>query len=123
MPVAQTTTAITNATTQHVAPAVAKAPGAKRRRGSAKASPTRTITIRPPPSAWARKAADGQVCIGAGGKLTEPPTVGQTSGSARLDEAAVNLVKAGARYIQPGTEDGKPIDTCIEFRIRFQMTK
>ena len=64
-----------------------------------------------------------KVCIGAGGKLTEPPTIAQSSGSARLDEGALNLVKAGARYIQPGTEDGKPIDSCFEFRIKFQMTK
>src|ERR1700726_760609 len=38
-----------------------------------------------------------------------------------LDEGALNLAKAG-RYIA-GMDDGKPIDACFDFRIKFQMTK
>jgi protein TonB len=61
------------------------------------------------------------VCVAASGKLSAAPTIAQTSGSSRLDEGALNLAKAG-RYVA-GSEDGKPIDACFDFRIKFQMTK
>jgi protein TonB len=61
------------------------------------------------------------VCVGANSKLTAAPTIAQSSGSSRLDEGALNLAKAG-RYIA-GMDDGKPIDACFDFRIKFQMTK
>jgi protein TonB len=61
------------------------------------------------------------VCIAASGKLSAAPSIAQSSGSARLDEGALNLAKAG-RYV-PGSDDGKPIDACFDFRIKFQMTK
>src|SRR6266853_208143 len=61
------------------------------------------------------------VCIAASGKLSAAPTIAQSSGSPRLDEGALNLAKAG-RYVA-GMDDGKPIDACFDFRIRFQMTK
>jgi hypothetical protein len=63
------------------------------------------------------------VCIGASGKLTAAPTIAQSSGSTRLDDGALALVKAGASKIVPGTEDGKPVDACFDFRIKFQMTR
>jgi protein TonB len=62
-----------------------------------------------------------RVCVGADNKLSQPPAIAQTSGSARLDEGAVNLAKAG-RYIA-ATEEGKPVAQCFDFRIKFQMTK
>jgi protein TonB len=61
------------------------------------------------------------VCVGANSKLTAAPTIAQSSGSPRLDEGALNLAKAG-RYVA-GMDDGKPIDACFDFRIKFQMTK
>ncbi len=61
------------------------------------------------------------VCIAASGKLSAAPSIAQSSGSARLDEGALNLAKAG-RYVA-GMDDGKPIDACFDFRIKFQMTK
>jgi periplasmic protein TonB len=61
------------------------------------------------------------VCVGANSKLTAAPTIAQSSGSPRLDEGALNLAKAG-RYVA-GSDDGKPIDACFDFRIKFQMTK
>jgi protein TonB len=124
MPVAQVTTAISNTTTQHVAPAP-KAP-------SAKTPPKIDVKHFPNsedyyPPASKRLGEEGSptvhVCIGASGKLSEPPTIAQSSGSTRLDEGALNLVKAGARYISPAMEDGKPVDGCIDFRVKFQMTK
>jgi TonB family protein len=64
-----------------------------------------------------------RVCVGAGGKLTETPTVQTSSGSARLDEGALSLAKAGSgKYVQ-ATEDGKPITDCFAFRIVFKMQR
>jgi periplasmic protein TonB len=61
------------------------------------------------------------VCVAASSKLSAAPTIAQSSGSPRLDEGALNLAKAG-RYVA-GSDDGKPIDACFDFRIKFQMTK
>ena len=61
------------------------------------------------------------VCVAASGKLSAAPTIAQSSGSSRLDDGALNLAKAG-RYVA-GSEDGKAIDACFDFRIKFQMTK
>ena len=61
--------------------------------------------------------------MAAKGGLAQPPTIQTSSGSARLDQGALDLVKAGAKYISPGTEDGKPIDSCFDFRVKFQMSK
>ena len=49
----------------------------------------------------------------------EEPTIAKTSGSARLDEGAIKLAKAG--HYNPGTEDGKPVTACINFSIKFQL--
>jgi len=75
------------------------------------------------PAASMRLGEEGStqvhVCVGPNGKPSEEPTVAKTSGSARLDEGAVKLAKAG-RY-NPGTEDGKPTTACINFSIKFQL--
>jgi TonB family protein len=63
------------------------------------------------------------VCVGSSGKLTEDPTVAQTSGSARLDEGAIKLAKAGSGHYRPSTEDGQPVNSCFPFRIRFAIRK
>ena len=76
------------------------------------------------PAASKRLGEEGVVtmkmCVGPNGKLTETPTVTKSSGSARLDEGAINLAKA-ATY-QAGSEDGKPITDCFSVNIRFQLT-
>jgi periplasmic protein TonB len=61
------------------------------------------------------------VCIGPDNKLTETPAVTKSSGSARLDEGAIALAKAG-KYVA-ATEDGRPVPACIDFRIVFKLTK
>jgi hypothetical protein len=61
------------------------------------------------------------VCVGPNGKLTEDPTLAQTSGSARLDEGALKLAKAASGRYQPGTEDGQPVASCIVFKIKFEL--
>jgi periplasmic protein TonB len=77
------------------------------------------------PPASKRLGEEGSVnvraCVGANGKLTEDPTVAQSSGSARLDEGAVKLAKAGSGHYQPGTEDGQPVTQCFVFRIKFEL--
>jgi len=61
------------------------------------------------------------VCVGANGKITEPPTVQTTSGSARLDDGAVKLATAGSGHYRPTTEDGNPIPSCFPFGIKFEL--
>jgi protein TonB len=60
-----------------------------------------------------------RVCIGPNGRLTEEPTVATSSGSARLDEGALKLAKAG-RYVA-GSVDGSPTTDCISFRVKFEL--
>lgn len=66
-------------------------------------------------------AATVHVCVGTNGRITEQPTVTQSSGSSRLDEGAVKLAKAGSGHYRPTTEDGKPINSCFQFRIKFEL--
>ncbi|TLY62305.1 MAG: energy transducer TonB [Gammaproteobacteria bacterium] len=79
------------------------------------------------PPASQRLGEEGTVnvraCVGANGKLTEDPTVAQSSGTARLDEGALKLAKAGSGKYVPATEDGKPVNSCFVFRIKFQLQK
>jgi periplasmic protein TonB len=62
-----------------------------------------------------------RVCVGPNGKLTEDPTVAQTSGSARLDEGAIKLAKAASGHYRPTTEEGQPVNSCFPFRIKFAL--
>jgi protein TonB len=62
-----------------------------------------------------------RVCVGPNGKLVEQPTIATSSRSARLDEAAIKLAKAG-RYV-PGSVDGKPTTDCFSFRVKFELKK
>ena len=59
------------------------------------------------------------VCVGTSGKQTATPTVIQSSGKERLDQAAIKY--AQAQRFQPATEDGKPVDGCIDFRVKFAL--
>ena len=66
-------------------------------------------------------SANVHVCVGPNGKLTEDPTLAQTSGSARLDDGALKLAKAASGHYQPGTEDGQPAALCTVFKIKFEL--
>jgi periplasmic protein TonB len=60
------------------------------------------------------------VCIAASGKLAGTPTVSQSSGKQRLDDAAINYAKA-QRY-SAGIADGKPVDGgCFDYRVKFAL--
>ncbi|HYB32396.1 MAG TPA: energy transducer TonB [Steroidobacteraceae bacterium] len=120
------TTAITNVTTKHVEapPPAPKAASVKVGPKPGKGFPNTEDYY---PAASKRLGEEGaavvRACVGPNGKLTEDPKLETSSGSARLDEGAINLAKAGSGRYQPATEDGKPITDCFTFRIRFQMTR
>lgn len=77
------------------------------------------------PSAAKRMEEQGiatvRVCVDPDGRLTADPTTVQTSGSARLDEGALQLAKAGSGHYRATTEDGRPVNSCYAFRIRFEL--
>jgi protein TonB len=77
------------------------------------------------PSASRRLGETGNVtvsvCTDANGRLSEEPKVTQSSGSARLDEGAIKLAKAGSGHYRPATEDGKAVPGCGQFRIKFDL--
>jgi TonB family protein len=62
-----------------------------------------------------------RVCVDAHGRLTSAPTTVQGSGSTRLDEGALRLAQAGSGHYRASTEDGRAIDSCYAFRIRFKL--
>jgi TonB family protein len=67
--------------------------------------------------------ATTQVCVNARGGLTREPAVTSSTGYKRLDEAALKLAKAGSGHYRANSEDGRAIDSCFSFRIRFQLRK
>jgi periplasmic protein TonB len=75
------------------------------------------------PAASKRLGEEGaitvKVCVGPNGKLSEEPSVTQSSGSARLDEGALKLAKAG-RYVA-GSVDGAATTDCFPFKIKFEL--
>ena len=62
-----------------------------------------------------------QVCVDATGRLMANPTLAQSSGSVRLDEGALRLARAGSGHYRATTEDGKPVNACYPFRVRFEL--
>jgi hypothetical protein len=66
-------------------------------------------------------AATIRACIDPRGRLTSEPAIVESSGSTRLDLGALKLAKAGSGHYRATTEDGKPVDSCYRFRIRFQL--
>jgi protein TonB len=65
--------------------------------------------------------ASVRVCVDASGRLTADPMITQSSGSTRLDEGALTLAKAGSGHYRATTEDGRPVNACYPFRIRFEF--
>ena len=62
-----------------------------------------------------------QVCVDANGRLTADPTMLQGTGSARLDDGALKLARAGSGHYRATTENGRPVSSCYAFRVRFQL--
>ena len=66
-------------------------------------------------------AATVQVCVDTQGRLTADPILTGASGSRRIDDGALNLARAGSGHYRPSTEDGRLVDSCYPYRIRFVL--
>jgi TonB family protein len=66
-------------------------------------------------------AANVQVCVDPQGRLSGDPVLARSSGSHRLDEAALTLARAGSGHYRPSTEDGQAVSSCYAYRIRFEL--
>jgi TonB family protein len=60
-------------------------------------------------------------CVDSNGRLTSDPTIVQSTGKPRLDEAALKLARAGSGHYRATTENGKPVSSCYAFGIRFEL--
>lgn len=122
IPMETTSTAITDVTTARPKPA--PPPPRAVKRVSPRPDPKRfPSTDEYYPASAKRLGQEGspvvRACVGANGRLTENPTVSQSSGTPALDEGAIRVAKAG-RYF-PGTEDGKPVPMCFQFKVTFHL--
>ena len=61
-----------------------------------------------------------RACVAPDGKTSGEPSVTKSSGNSALDEAATKWAKR-ARWAA-GTEDGKPVEMCSQFNVRFKLT-
>ncbi len=66
-------------------------------------------------------ASDVQVCVDAQGRLTGDPLLARSSGSHRIDAAALSLARAGSGHYRPTTQNGQPVSSCYAYRIRFEL--
>jgi TonB family protein len=64
-----------------------------------------------------------RVCVDPTGRLTSDPVTQESSGSDRLDSAAIRLAKAGSGHYRPSTDDGRPVNSCYPVKIRFQLKR
>jgi TonB family protein len=65
--------------------------------------------------------ASVQVCVDPHGRLTSPPTLDGSSGSERLDTAALRLAASASGHYRPTSENAQPVSACFPLRIRFQL--
>jgi periplasmic protein TonB len=76
------------------------------------------------PESSRRNGEEGVVqiraCTTTDGRSSGDATVAKSSGFTKLDEAAVRWAKR-ARF-SPATEDGRPIEACTNFNVRFKIT-
>ena len=62
-----------------------------------------------------------QACVDESGKLAQDPTIIDSSGDPRLDEAAVQIARSGAGYYRPATtSEGKSLSGCVQLAIKFE---
>jgi len=60
------------------------------------------------------------VCIGPDGRVVGQSKLEKSSGSTRLDEAALKYALR-TRWV-PGTEAGRPVQACNSFNVKFVLT-
>jgi protein TonB len=122
VPVETTSTAITNTTTKHVE-AAPPPPRVAVRVAAAldlKHSPP-TQDYYPPTSVRMNETGTAiiRLCAAADGSVAGVPTVTKTSGSSRLDEAAVRWGQHVR--MKPETLDGKAVEGCVPLAVKFVL--
>lgn len=60
------------------------------------------------------------VCVGPSGRLEGTPSVKSTSGSRRLDAAAVKWASEALAFT-PATRNGSAVSACRDYRVRFRL--
>jgi protein TonB len=63
-----------------------------------------------------------KLCIGAGGRVVSDPAIERSSGSSRLDQAAIRYAKATSGHFRPATRNGAAVTECVSLPIKFQLT-
>ena len=63
-----------------------------------------------------------KLCIGAGGRVVGEPAIQKSSGSSRLDQAAIRYARATSGHFSPETRNGQPVTVCTALPIKFQLT-
>jgi protein TonB len=63
-----------------------------------------------------------KLCIGPGGRVTGTPAIQKSSGSSRLDQAALRYALATSGHFSPETRNGTAVTVCTALPIRFQLT-
>jgi protein TonB len=121
VPVETTSTAITNTTSKHVEAPPPPAPRAVVRTAAVPLVKLDPQNFYPPTSIRMNETGTTLIkyCWGADGKLTSTPTVEKSSGSSRLDEAAVRL--GTQERMKPGTVDGQPVAACSQLSVKFTL--
>jgi periplasmic protein TonB len=61
-----------------------------------------------------------RVCVDAVGRINGQPTIQTTSGSKRLDQAAIRWARESLRFT-PATENGAGVPACKGFRVNFNL--
>ena len=61
-----------------------------------------------------------QVCVAPSGKLDGKPVIEQSSGSSRLDAAALQWAREALRFT-PATQNGVAVSACKGFRVNFTL--
>ena len=121
------TTAISDVTDRPAPPAAPPAPPAPP--AVVRVAPKLDVRRSPPtddfyPPSARRAEIEGvstvRACVGPDGRTSGEPTVTKTSGNTSLDEAAAKWAKR-ARWTA-GTEDGKAVEMCSQFNVRFKLT-
>lgn len=61
------------------------------------------------------------LCIGPGGRVSNT-SVARSSGSSRLDEAALRYAQATSGHFRPETRNGVAVTVCTQLPVKFQLT-
>ena len=61
------------------------------------------------------------VCVSKHGKLTDTPSVAESSGNPVLDAAAIQVATAGDGYYLAATQNGFITSGCGKFRVKFAL--